>query len=145
MKQNDNNTHTKSDQAKKAEEFYYDCQNWKSKLWLMQDETVFLDGLLNSYVFEPDTPDLFESLQDYVERLKKADREKRMLMQRITGHEKKIVGIFDCKDYTCDLGFYQKHDALKAEVVICMEDFQNLKKEIFNYAGGILKKRKPKE
>ncbi len=66
-------------------------------------------------------------------------------MQRIIEHEKKLVGIFDCKDYTCDLSFNQKHDALKAEVVSCVQDFQNLKGEIFNYAGGILKKRKPKE
>lgn len=142
---NDNDTRTQSDQAKKVEEFYYECQHWKSKLWFMQDEAIFLDGLLNSYVFEPDTPNLFERLQDYLEGLRKTERKKRMLMQRITGHEKKLVGIFDCKDYTCDLGFYQKHDALKAEVIICMEDFQNLKKEIFNYAGHILKKRKPKE
>ncbi|HZJ18901.1 MAG TPA: hypothetical protein VFD35_00925 [Pricia sp.] len=145
MKQNDKDTRTKSDQAKKVEEFYYECQNWKSKLWFMQDETIFLDGLLNSYVFEPDTPNLFVRLQDYLERLQKADRKKRKIMQRIIEHEKKLVGIFDCKDYACDLSFYQKHDVLKAEVVSCVEDFQNLKGEIFNYAGGILKKRKPKE
>ena len=51
--------------------------------------------------------------------------------------------MLECKDERCDLGFYNKHNALKAEVVSCMEDFQNLKAEIFNYAGGILKKRKP--
>lgn len=140
---NDDNGRTKSDQAKKVEEFYYECQHWKSKLWLMQDETIFFEGLLNSYVFEPDTPNLFERLQGYVERLQKTDSNKQKTMQWIIEHEKTLGGIFECKDYACDLGFYQKHYALKAEVVSCIENFQLLKGEIFNYAGSILKKRKP--
>jgi hypothetical protein len=41
------------------------------------------------------------------------------------------------------LGYYQKHEAIKAYVVAFLENFQGLKSEIFNYAGGILKKKKP--
>ncbi len=134
---------TKSEQAKKTETFYYDCQNWRSKLWFMEDEIIFIDRLLTSYVFEPDTPDLFERLQDYLERLKRSKRKKSEVLERIVTHEKNLGGMFECKDESCDLGFERKHKTIEAEIVDCIEDFQNLKNEIFNYAGSILKKRKP--
>lgn len=134
---------TKSEQAKKVEELIWDARNWKSKLRFVQDEILFIEHLLNSYVFEPNTPNLFERLQDYQQRLKKAKNRKIVVVQQISGHESNIGGMLECKDEACDLGFYQKHSTLKAEAVSCIEDFHNLKSEIFNYAGGILKKRKP--
>ena len=51
----------------------------------------------------------------------------------------------ECKDEACDLGFYKEHHVLQAEIVSCLQDFQHLKGEIFNYAGGILKKNRAKE
>lgn len=134
---------TKSNQAKKTETFYYDCQNWRSKLWFMEDEILFINRLLTSYVFEPDTPDLFERLQDYLGRLEKSKKAKSRVLERIITHEKNLGGIFECKDESCDLGFDRKHKAIEAQVVDCIQDFQTLKTEIFNYAGAILKKRKP--
>lgn len=134
---------TKSDQAKKTEIFYYDCQNWRSKLWFMEDETIFINRLLTSYVFEPDTPDLFERLQEYLNRLKKLKTTKSQVLERIISHEKNLGGMFECKDQNCDLGFERKHKTIEAQVVDCIEGFQSLKTEIFNYAGSILKKRKP--
>ncbi|WP_339714132.1 hypothetical protein [uncultured Kriegella sp.] len=134
---------TKSDQAQKTEIFYYDCQNWRSKLWFMEDETIFINRLLTSYVFEPNTPDLFERLQEYLNRLKKSKTTKSRVLERIIAHEKNLGGMFECKDQSCDLGFERKHKTIEAQVVDCIENFQTLKTEIFNYAGSILKKRKP--
>jgi hypothetical protein len=136
------NTDTQKEQSRKVEELHWDTRHWKSTLRFMQDEISFIDNLLNSYVFEPNTPNLFERLQDYLSRLKKAKNRKSQVIQQISQHEKDLGGMLQCRDEACDLGFYQKHNVLRAEVVGCMEDFQNLKSEIFNYAGGILKKRR---
>lgn len=135
---------TEKEQAKKVEELHWDAKHWKSKLRFMHDEVLFIDRLLNSYVFEPNTPNLFERLQDYQRRLKTAKEKKTEIIQQISRHESNLGGMLECKDEACDLGFYQKHNTLKAEVVSCVGGFQNLKAEIFNYAGGILKKRRPK-
>ena len=140
---NDDNRIIAAEQAKKVEELHWDARHWKSTLLFMQDEIAFIDRLLNSYVFEPNTPNLFERLQDYLQRLKTTKKRKAEVILQISTHENDLGGMLECKDERCDLGFYNKHNALKAEVVSCMEDFQNLKAEIFNYAGGILKKRKP--
>lgn len=133
------------EQAKKVNQLYSDARHWKSNLQFMQDEITFFSGLLNSYIFEPNTPMLFERLQDYQERLKRTIARKTEVTQKILRHENKLGGMLECKDEACDLGFYTKHNALKAEIVSYVHDFQFLKREIFNYAGGILKKKRTKE
>jgi len=109
----------------------------------MDDELVFIDRLLGSYVFQPNTPNLFERLQDYKNRLKETKTRKQELRGHISKHENTLGGMLECIDSECDLGYYRKHDRLRTQVCQCLEDFQKLKSEIFNYAGGILKKRKP--
>ncbi|ALM07781.1 hypothetical protein SB49_08225 [Sediminicola sp. YIK13] len=133
----------KPEQEKKVELLYAESQNWKSSLYLVIDEVTFIDNLLNSYVFEPNTPNLFERLQKYQAQIKKNKERKNIVLDSIDKHQKDLGGMLECTDYACDLGYYQKHEAIKAEVVGFLENFQLLKSEIFNYAGGILKKRKP--
>ncbi|MET7028286.1 hypothetical protein [Sediminicola luteus] len=133
----------KPEQEKKVELLYAESHNWKSSLYLVSDEVTFIDNLLNSYVFEPNTPNLFERLQKYQAQIKKNKERKIVVLDSIDKHQKDLGGMLECTDYACDLGYYQKHEAIKAEVVGFLENFQLLKSEIFNYAGGILKKRKP--
>lgn len=109
----------------------------------MDDEMLFLERLLNSYVFEPNTPNLFERLSDYLEGLKEHKAKKDQLVKALSKHEQFLGGMMDCKDKACDDTFYKQHEVLQAELFQCTEDFNKLKSEIFNYAGGILKKRKP--
>ncbi len=137
------NKFTKASQAKKIEILHTDFQQWKSHLYLMQDELTFIDHLLNSYIFEPNTPNLFERLQDYQTRLKKAQINRQEVCEIIAQHEKDLGGMIQCTDVTCDNTYYQKHEKTKAEAVSCLENFQNLKSEIFEYAGGVLRRRKP--
>jgi hypothetical protein len=134
---------TAQQQSVKVEELYRDTKRWKSSFQFTANEMLFLERLLNSYVFEPNTPNLFERLLDYQERLKRTISKKTEVTDRIRKHENKLGGMLECTDSSCDLEYYRKHEQLKAEVVSFCEDFRQLKTEIFNYAGGILKKRKP--
>lgn len=138
-----NDAYTPKIQNKKVEELHRETQQWQSKLHFMHDEVIFIDRLLNSYVFEPNTLNLFERLQDYQHRLRKEGDHKTKLNALITKHESDLGGMLECTDESCDLLYYQKHDKLNTEVLNCVENFRVLKSEIFNYAGGILKKKKP--
>jgi hypothetical protein len=140
---NAENDHTKIDQTKKVDQLYLEIKQWKSGLRFMLDEIHFINRLLNSYVFEPNTPNLFERLMDYQERVKKAKFMEANIAANIKKHENNLGGMLECTDDACDMAYYQKHARLKAEWAACLENFQNLKSEIFNYAGGILKGRKP--
>ena len=136
-----NNT---SDPSQKLEKLHSEYRRWNSQLQFMTDEITFINRLLNSYVFEPNTPNLFERLQDYLERLEVAKNRRTTIFTKMAKYENIIGGILECKDDSCNESFYEKHDALKEKVNRCLDEFQNLKGEIFNYAGGILKRRKPK-
>jgi hypothetical protein len=135
---------TKKDQSRKVEELHYQTNEWKSNLHFMRDELSFITHLLNSYVFEPNTPNLFERLQNYQQLLKKVKLKEKDLQDRISKHESDLGGMLECRDAICDSGYYKKHEALKAKITECTLEFRQLKSEIFNYAGGILKKRKPR-
>lgn len=136
-------TYTTDIQSKKVEELHYEVQGWKSNLYFIETEIVFIDKLLDSYAFQPNTPNLFERLQNYQHRLKKTKNNKKQLKKRISQHENNLGGMMECTDESCDLEYYRKHELLKAEVLDYITNFRDLKSEIFNYAGGILKKRKP--
>lgn len=134
---------SKTNQTSKIENLHCDSQQWKSHLHFMHNELNFIDHLLNSYVFEPNTPNLFERLQDFIAQLKKQKVIRTQMLQLIENHERDLGGMMQCTDKTCDLTYYLMHEKLKAEVVSCLENFRNLKTEVFNYAGEILKQRKP--
>ena len=134
---------TEDSKLKALEKFHIDSQQWKSSFHLMKDELLFIEELLHSYVFEPDTPNLFERLQDYLERLKTVNDYKTRLEEHIAQHENKLGGALECKNGQGDEDVYAEHQKLKANVVNCLQQFQILKSEVFNYAGGILKKRRP--
>ncbi|MGB5203316.1 hypothetical protein [Eudoraea sp.] len=125
------------------QKLHLDTQKWKSSFSLMNDELVFIKQLLHSYIFEPNTPNLFERLQDYLERLKLIKSDKANVQNRMVQHENNLGGAFECSNSKCDEDIHVEHEKLKANVANCLQQFQILKSEIFNYAGGILKRRRP--
>ncbi len=135
--------HNTKKQGKKTEELHFELQGWKSSLHFIEDEIIFIDHLLNSYVFQPNTQNLFERLEDYNYRLKQLKHSKTNFQKSIAQHENQLSGMMDCTDAYCDLQYYQKHNTIKAQVRNFSTNFSTLKSEIFNYASAILKKRKP--
>ncbi|WP_047418390.1 hypothetical protein [Cellulophaga sp. Hel_I_12] len=130
-------------QHQKVAELHEDCTYWVSTFNFLEEELIFMKKLLESYVFEPNTPNLFERLQDYKSQLASANVAWASLKLAVKKHENELGGMLECKDNTCDLTFYEQHKLLKKQVLHSFETFKLLKSEIFNYAGGILKNRKP--
>lgn len=134
---------TKDQKLDTIQKFHLETQKWKSSFLLMNDELLFIEQLLHSYVFEPNTPNLFERLQDYLERLKHIKSDKTNMQKLIVQHENNLGGSIECKNNKFDEDVHVEHEKLKANVANCLQKFQILKSEIFNYAGGILKRRRP--
>ncbi len=118
-------------------------KSWLSSLRFIEDELRFIENLLHSYVFEPTTPNLFERLQDYVERLQTIQKQKEKLHKQLLEHENSLSGVLECPDHPGNSSYRERHRELHIEYLLFDTDYQKLKSEIFNYAGGILKKRKP--
>ncbi|MCM4166141.1 hypothetical protein KCTC52924_03062 [Arenibacter antarcticus] len=124
----------------KIEKVHWHIQHWKSDLQFMEDETRFIDQLLKSDIFKPNTQDLFERIQQYLGGLEQFEARKIKLRQLISKHENHLGGLIQFGTATLDSSFYHKHDDLEMEILDCTDDFKGLKAEIFNYVGGTLKK-----
>ena len=129
-------------EKKKLEDLHWQIQQWKSNFQFMEDEILFINQLLDSYAFQPNTPNLFERIQDFKHRIKKITKANQEVHSSIVNHENNLGGILERADAKFDSSYYQKQDKLQAEVNFCLDNFRQLKSEIFNYAGGILKNRK---
>lgn len=118
-------------------------KSWLSSLRFIEDELKFIENLLHSYVFEPNTPNLFERLQDYLERLQTIQKQKKKLAEQLQEHENSLSGVLECQEHSANKSYRDRHRELQIGYLLFETDYQKLKSEIFNYAGGILKKRKP--
>ncbi len=123
------------------EDLHQDSKNWISYLHFMADEIIFFDHLLNSYVFEPDTPSLFEDLQKYQGRLKESKKLCSKVIGDIIEHENKLGGLVEIFNSTLDQAYQTKHQQFRVKVEDCLNDFRRLKSDLYAYASGILKKR----
>ncbi len=117
--------------------------NWESDLEFIHDELVFIERLLNSYVFEPTTLNSFQKIDNFLLRLQKVKHCKNKIKTQISKHLNQLGGILESSDAFCDDNSIQKHDSIQRQVQICVTDFKTVKSEIFKYASGILKLRKP--
>ncbi|MBQ4820941.1 hypothetical protein [Aquimarina sp. MMG016] len=127
---------------KELKEIHLDALAWKSSLQFIEGEVSFIKQLLNSYVFEPTTPNLFERLQEFREKITKVEEEIDTIYQAIRKHESELGGILDCDTVSYDHYHYQNHQLLGDTYINFHNDFQELKSDVFRYAGGILKKKK---
>ena len=136
------NNRTTSDPNRKMDRLHWHIQHWKSDLQFMEDEIKFIEQLLNSNIFDSNTLNLFERLQDYLGRLDGYKLRKVKLGQAISKHESRLGTLMGTKDDLLLGTYYQEHDDLEMEVLACTDDFKGLKAEIFSYVGGTLKRRK---
>ncbi|MDF0717933.1 hypothetical protein PY092_17345 [Muricauda sp. 334s03] len=128
---------------RKIEVMHNELQNWKSYLLFIEDEMAFIQRLLDSYVFEPRTPNLFERSENFKQHFNTSKQDRESLSKSIKIHENGLGGIFECVQDECDAHYYDKHQNLKDKVKDYVKSYIKLKKEVYNYAGTVLKKKKP--
>jgi hypothetical protein len=128
---------------KKIQELYQELQKWKSYIHFIDDEMQFIDRLLNSYVFEPRTPNLFERLELFKQKFTQSKNDKKRIKKLITQHEGEMAGILECTTTSCDSAYCQKHKDFLKRVSEYVEDYLLLKSEVYTYAGSVLRRGKP--
>jgi len=133
------NNRTVLNRTQKIEQLHWHIQHWKSDLQFMENEISFIERLLNSKIFEPDTPNLNKHLQDYLKQLGDFEARKAKLRQLISKHENLLGTVMESHDDGVVADFYFEHEDLEVEVLDSTDDFKRLKAEIFEYVGGTLK------
>lgn len=127
------------------ETLHQESRKWLSQIEFAADENTFFRNLLQSYVFEPDTPDLFEDLQMHQKGLDDARDKCNALKRQVVEHENQLSGLMQLDNHTLDAAYQDKHKYLKEDMEECMAGFQKLKLDMFRYGQTILKKRHKKD
>ena len=122
-----------------------ETKQWISQLEFSEDEIAFFSNLLQSYVFEPDTPTLFENLQEHQKGLALAGEKCKAMKKQLLEHENQLDGLLQLANHTLDDAYRDKHRYLREDMLECTAAFQKLKADMFRYGKTILKKRHNKD
>ncbi|MGC1514043.1 MAG: hypothetical protein WA810_00585 [Maribacter sp.] len=125
-------------EEKELERLHWELQEWKLQFHFMDDELLFIHRLMDSNAFNPNTPNLFEKLQNYKLRVNAFTRTKNKLRKLMSKHEHLLGGELEDADHLSEK--FKQHELLKVKITNGIKEFQNLKIEIFNYTGSILLK-----
>lgn len=123
------------------EVLHEETKQWISQLKFSEDEIAFFSNLLQSYVFEPDTPRLFECLQEHQKGLAMAEEKCKAMKKQLLEHENQLDGLLQLANHTLDAAYQDKHRYLREDMLECTSAFQKLKAELFRYGKTVLKKR----
>ena len=123
------------------EGLHWESRRWISELDFSLDEFRFFSNLIKSYVFVPDTPDLFERLERYQHELENMEKKCKALKKQVQEHESQLCGLLELDNHTLDDAYRDKHRYLREDMDQYTAQIQKLKLNLFNYGQVILKKR----
>jgi len=127
---------------KTREKYLLEISEWEDSLMFISEEIKFLGKLLNAGIFEPNIPNLYERLQQYLKKLQGLKNQKILLEKEIERYK---------TDFDKELGEDEEHKyslikrthlQLRKNMKEFSKNISSLKLEIFNYTGTILKKSK---
>ncbi len=127
---------------KKLTDIHFEILEWKSNLESIVREISFVTDLLNSYAFEPKTPNLFERVQKFKNQIGGIEQEIENIQLKLNKQENNLGGIMEWDTISCDDFYYVAHESLKKEMKNFTRNYQNSKAEVFDYARSVLKNKK---
>lgn len=114
-----------------------EANQWYLELDIIASEIPFIKQILKSYPFQSQNPNLFERLQLFVQRLESLEDLRIFTLDNIDSHKNQLVELKkNAKDF--DHFFKINHEIIEEEFTRFMQDYKNLKWEIFDYANAIL-------
>ncbi len=132
-------THTQNIQTS----YHSEAKEWKSNLLFIENELHFIQQLIHSYVFEPNTPNLFERLEQFKTQLLDINTAYKKIQELVINYDNELGGIMESHDRTpLDPFIEKKQQMLSTDYTQFMTTYKTLKSNIFEYCGGILKRNK---
>ncbi|MGB8704241.1 MAG: hypothetical protein WCD31_04365 [Gillisia sp.] len=127
------------DNTEELLKFHKDLLWWTYMIDFAETEIIFIHKLLNSAAFESKNPNLFEKLQIFKDQIQKETGELGNLKVEIQEHRKKMEGMIECDDLSCDTLYLKNHELMKKKFEIFFKNFSEYMSKILNYTGSILK------
>ena len=125
-----------------TQDFYSDIHTWRSMISFIDHEIRFIQKLLNSYIFEPTTPNLFERLELFKEKFVDSQRRVVQMKKIIAERELEIGGMLESGMTSFDLDLGVKHKEAVRQLEAFNLWYLELKSEVYEYASSVLKQKK---
>lgn len=132
--------HRRSANEKSFEELHANTKEWDSLFSTNTEESAFIKQLLISDVFEGNTLNLYENLQQFYDLLEDLKTEKIDLHEELRHHKNDLNGMMECEDISCESFYYTQHIDLEKRIRKYLSKFEDLKMKIFRFCTPLLKK-----
>jgi hypothetical protein len=120
--------------------YFSEISKWEISLIMVSEEINFLGNLLRTEIFEPNIPNLYERLQQYSTKLQDLKNKKTLLEKEIEKHKTCFAKGLMGNEEQMDSLIKKTNIQLKKNIKSILKNNSELKLEIFNYTGNILKK-----
>lgn len=124
------------------DQYHQEVKVWTSNIALAVDEIRFIENLMQSHVFKPTTPNLFELLEVFKSQIVKIKRLLDNIQTLLSKHDLELSGMVACDTVACDIYLQEKHLLIKENYTHFLSSYSKTKRDIFKYYTGILKKNK---
>ena len=120
--------------------YFSEISKWEISLIMVSEEINFLGKLLSTEIFEPNIPNLYERLQQYSTKLQELKNKKTILEKEIEKHKTYLAKGLKENEEQMDSLIQKTNIQLKKNIKAILKNNSELKLEIFNFTGNILKK-----
>jgi len=117
-----------------------DISKWENSFMFVTEEMQFLDKILSTDIFESNIPNLYERLQQFLKNLQDIKKEEKDLKIEVEKHKAKLSDQLELNEAQKFSAIKESHAQLKKKNKVFRKKYLDLKLEIFNFTGNILKK-----
>lgn len=120
------------------EELLLITHKWKVEFEFLEHELRFLKHLLNSSIYEKDTMNLFETLQLFKEEIDNHEKQRLILLDKISFYHNQLINKIDCDNVSYDRFYLQLHAKMTYHVDEFLKETKSLKLELFEYIQSVV-------
>jgi hypothetical protein len=130
---------------KSSEEMHFSSLQWISELNFIKDEHLFFEDMLKEYTLPIIESHLFNKVKDLIDRLIGSKDKADSLLKRITEHRNGLQIMVDgINQIEEEKKYKEDHRSLLKEVMQFSNEYNAMKKEIFETVSQALKQQKHK-
>lgn len=128
----------KSDGDKSIEELQFSLSFYKSRLDLLKKELDFFRHVLDSNIFHPKTPNLFERIAHFKKEIDINLKTTAQLSSEIERQYNDVQLKLECDELSCDAYFVSRNDEIELNVVNFLTQTAQLKSDMMEYLKGLI-------
>ncbi len=123
---------------KTINELRFNLTFYKSRLELLNEEFKFFKHLLNSNIYNPMTPNLFERFQLFKKQIGEKMKYNSNLLDEIESQYNEVDLKLECDELSCDDYYVRRNYELQLDVVDFLEQTAKLKSEMMENLKGVI-------